>query len=232
MDRNQRSSSISAMRPFLWLPPEPDGKDFSNSDRSQLTFSYYQTPNRSMTLLIAGCAPKKPKKSKKDLFTIPSTVIDIFEREVDALIRDLGKKIKLIYKPTIIDCPNCIFDLIGRKSANRFQSGGPQPFSDGARCPYCRGTGKTEQENSEIILGLVDWKPRDYQDFGISVQNSNAIVGIKTLATDAVKIQRATEAIVDYAISDIIKLRCRKLRDPMTTGLKNSRYAISFWQRI
>ena len=189
-----------------------------------------------MILFIVGCAPKATPIVRPNLFNIPSTVIDIFEREVDALIRDLGKKIKLIYKPTIIDCSNCIFDLIGRKSANRFQSGGPQPFSDGARCPYCRGTGKTEQENSEIIIGLVDWKSRtnstDYQDFGISIQSSNAIVSIKTLATDAIKIQRATEAIVDYAISDIIKLRCRKLRDPMITGLKNSRYAVSFWQRI
>ncbi len=202
------------------------------SGETDLFIEGFSPTNGEIILFTVGCAPKATPVVRPNLFTIPSTVIDIFEREVDALIRDLGKKIKLIYKPTIIDCPNCIFDLIGRKSANRFQSGGPQPFSDGARCPYCRGTGKTEKENSEIILGLVDWKPRDYQDFGISIQNANAIVGIKTLATDAIKIQRATEAIVDYAISDIMKLRCKKLRDPMITGLKNSRYAVSFWIRI
>ena len=189
-------------------------------------------PFGQLDLVVIGCGiPIDPPAARPALFTIPSTVIDIFEREIDGLITDLGRDIKLIYDPSVVVCINCQFDPIGNKSNNRFRPGGPISFPDGSRCPYCNGSGRTEEENSEIIKALVSWDAKDYIDFGISIQNPNAVVRTKTLLKLVPKIQRAKEAIVDYRINDILKLKCRKLRDPIPTGLKNSRYAITWWQR-
>ena len=189
-------------------------------------------PFGQLDLVVIGCGiPIDPPVARPALFVIPSTVIEIFEREIDGLITDLGRDIKLIYDPSVVVCINCQFDPIGNKSNNRFRPGGPISFPDGSRCPYCNGSGRTEEENSEIIKALVSWDAKDYIDFGISIQNPNAVVRTKTLLKLVPKIQRAKEAIVDYRINDILKLKCRKLRDPIPTGLKNSRYAITWWQR-
>ncbi len=186
----------------------------------------------SLDLFVLGCAPKVVVVTPTDLFTISDDVINIFERGVDAIIDQLGKNVKLIFDPIIIPCPNCLFDPIGGKSSNRFKPGGPVPFSDGARCPYCRGTGKTEQERSTIVKASVSWSPQDYIDYGISVQNARAVVSTKTLLNDVIKIQRAKIAIIDCDISSILKVKCRRLKDPVPIGVKNSRYAMTFWQRI
>jgi hypothetical protein len=137
----------------------------------------------------------------------------------------------LVYPPTIIACPNCVNDPIGNKPANRFRPG-PRKFSDGRRCPYCRGTKKTEEENSEIIQALIQVRPRNYRRFGISTQDPSGLVKLKTFMTDAIKLQRATHAVIDIQKQGIIKMKCRKIRDPIPTGLRDSRYAITFWERV
>lgn len=182
-------------------------------------------------LNITGCGTKPSPSAEALLSRVSDNTIQIFQDGIDALINQLGKSIKLIYLPTIIACPNCINDPIGNKPANRFRPG-PQRFSDGRKCPYCRGTKKTEEENSEIIQGLIQVKPRNYKRYGISVQDPSALIRIKTFISDAIKIQRATHAIIDIQKQSIVKMRCRKIRDPIPTGLRDSRYAITFWERI
>jgi len=182
-------------------------------------------------LNITGCGSKKTPGTVTPLFTIPDSVITTFQAGIDTLIRELGKTVKLIYDPTIIDCPNCEVDPIGNKAANRFRPG-QQRFADGRRCPYCRGTGKTEEENSEEIIALIKFNPRDYKKFGISIQDPSSLIRMKTFLTDVIKIQRATTAVIDLQTKGIIKTTCRRLKDPIPTGLKESRYAITFWERI
>lgn len=187
--------------------------------------------NDEGNLNITGCGSPTTPTPTTPLFNIPDSVITTFQDGIDTLIRQLGKTVKLIYDPTIIDCPNCVFDPIGNKSANRFRPG-KQPFSDARRCPYCRGRGKTEQENSEEITALIKFNPRDYKKYGISVQDPSLLVRMKTFLTDVIKIQRATSAIIDLQTKGVIKTTCRRLKDPIPTGLAVSRYAITFWQRI
>jgi len=222
----------------LFIGGKPSGeidlfiKGLDNTSDEIPLFISSNFPTGSMDLFIIGCAPKVIVVPPTNLFTISDSIIQVFEDGVDAIIDQLGKNVKLIFDPIIIPCVNCTFDPIGGKSANRFKPGGPIPFSDGARCPYCRGTGKTERERFAIIKASVSWNSQDYIDYGISVQNARAIVSTKTLLTDVIKIQRAKMAIIDFDISSILKVKCRRLKDPVPVGLKNSRYAITFWQRI
>ncbi len=188
-------------------------------------------PNNFAALFLTGCAPTPVVAPETLLSRVSDNTIQIFQDGIDTLINQLGKSVRLIYPPTIIDCPNCVNDPIGNKPANRFRPG-PMRFSDGIRCPYCRGTKKTEEENSEVIQGLIQIKPRDYKRYGISVQDPGALVRVKTFITDVIKIERATHAIIDIQKQDIIKIKCRKIREPIPTGLRDSRYAITFWERV
>lgn len=187
--------------------------------------------NDNAGLNITGCGTKAAPSTEALLSRVSDNTIQIFQDGIDTLINQLGKSVKLIYPPTIIACPNCINDPIGNKPANRFRPG-PMRFSDGRRCPYCRGTKKTEQENSEVIQGLIQVKPRDYKRYGISVQDPGGLIRVKTFISDVIKIERATHAIVDIQKQNIIKMKCRKIREPIPTGLRDSRYAITFFERV
>ena len=182
--------------------------------------------------VLTGCGIPQDVTPRTTVSRVSDNVIQIFQDGIDTLIAELGKNIELIYDPSIIDCPHCIIDPIGNKPSNRFRPGNPIHYPDGRRCPYCNGVGKTEEKNSEILKVLIQLRPRDYRRFGISVQDPSALVRTKGFMTDIIKIQRAKEAIMDVQVNDILKIKCRKLRDPIPTGLRESRYAICFWERI
>ena len=57
------------------------------------------------------------------------------------------------------NCANCVFDPIGRKSANRFLDGGPIPFPFGGICPLCNGAGKKPVVSSENVHLAVIFDP-------------------------------------------------------------------------
>lgn len=183
----------------------------------------------SMTGFMTGCGIPETIIPRETVSRVSVDIINIYQRGIDALIRQLGKDIKLIYDPTIIDCPSCD---VSQQPNNRFRPGSLIHYPDGRRCPYCNGNGKTEQENSEILKVLVQMRPRDYEQFDISVQNPAALVRTKSFLVDTIKIQRAKSAIIDIQVKDVLKIKCRRLSDPIPKGLGQSRYAIVFWERI
>ena len=182
--------------------------------------------------VLTGCGIPQAVVPRAISSVVSDSIIQIYQDGIDTLIDQLGKNNKLIYDSTIIDCLHCVVDPLGNKPNSRFKPGGPINYSDGYRCPYCGGDGKTEQENFEILKVLIQFRPKDYKKFNISVQNPSALVRTKSFMTDIIKIQKAKEAIMDVQINDILKIKCRKLRDPIPRGLKETRYAITFWERI
>ena len=226
LQSGQFTSTLKTSEGIVAIDTSVTGID-TNDFNSRITVSM----NSNMGLSLTGCGIEVTPSTAALLSRVSDTTIQIFQDGIDALISQLGKSIKLVYLPTIIECPNCINDTIGNKPANRFRPG-PMRFSDGKRCPYCRGTQKTEQENSEIIQGLIQVKPRDYKRYGISVQDPGGLVSVKTFMSDVIKIERTTHAIIDIQKQSIIKIKCRKVGEPIPTGLRHSRYAVSFWQRM
>lgn len=62
---------------------------------------------------------------------------------------------QLVFPPSKVMCPNCIFDVNSNISANIYKSGGPVVFTN-MICPYCNGIGYSETSQS------MDVKMRAY----------------------------------------------------------------------
>ena len=83
---------------------------------------------------------------------------NLFSNAIKALLEDAALTVPctLYFGVTKYeDCSNCVYDPIGRKSSNKFQTGGPVPFRNGGVCPVCSGNGKkpvTSTENLNLAV--------------------------------------------------------------------------------
>ncbi len=102
----------------------------------------------------------------------------------------------------------------------------------GRRCPWCKGRGFEETQETRCIKGLIKWNPRDFKNYGISLSNHTSIVRVKTFLTEADDIKRAKTAIIDCDQRNIITARSKLIRGPVPVGLREDRYCISFWELI
>lgn len=189
-----------------------------------------------ITLVINGYEPKEstacPILDPTATVQIPTSIIDIYQGRVDALLNQVGKNVTLQFDPIITDCPNCEFDPIRKRSSGHYVAGGPSPFEYGRRCPYCKGKGIIEEDAELCIKCLIAWNPTNVAKFGISVQKNAEIVKLKTLVDNAPDLQRAKIAIIDRQVIDLVKYKARLVRGPYPIGLREDRYCISFWRTI
>jgi len=91
------------------------------------------------------------------LFDIADIIRDTCQDGFDDILDLMAKPCKLTYPESFIDCVNCVYDPIGKKSSNRWVTGGPMPFHAGSICPICNGDGKLATENSENIQMSINW---------------------------------------------------------------------------
>lgn len=162
---------------------------------------------------------------------ISPDLIAIYQGCIDALINQLGKDVVLEFEPIKLPCPNCLYDSIGNRSTGRYKPGGPKPFTVG-KCPECKGNGTLETRPTACIKALLQWSPKDMARYGVMVTNPQAVVRTKCLLRDAPSIIKANTAVIDPQVSDILRLRVKRLKGPVPVGLRESRYAVTFWELI
>ncbi|KKL76317.1 hypothetical protein LCGC14_2046110 [marine sediment metagenome] len=190
----------------------------------------------SGNLFVNGYEPRPalscPVLDPSASIQITDALIGVYQSRIDAVINQLGKSVLLEYTPISTPCPNCKFDVLRKRSTGIYIPGGPRPFARGRRCPYCKSRGFTETAVEKCIRCLIRWNPKDAIDYGISVSRSKNVVRFKTYLYNFDELVRAKYAISNYAIMDVVKLRVRRIKEPVLVGLREDRYCISFWETI
>ena len=194
------------------------------------------SPNNSINLFINGevaipdvvCPPLDDTAS----IQIKPALIAIYQSRIDALINQLGKAVRLIFDPILTPCPNCLYDVLRKRSNGIYRTGGPRPFKRGRKCPYCKGRGLNETAVEKCIQCLLKWNPQDAENYGISISSTKGIVRMKTFLTSADDMMQAKTAIANYDIKSQMKLNVKLIRGPIPVGLREDRYCISFWELL
>jgi len=190
----------------------------------------------SVNCFINGVVPKPslscPTLDPTASIQITDTLIGIYQSRIDAVINQLGKSVLLEFDPIRAPCPNCEFDKIRNRSLGIYIPGGPRPFVRGRRCPWCKGRGFVETPVRKCIRCLIRWNAKDAIDYGISVERNRNIVRFKTHLANFDDLVRAKFAISNYAIQNLVKLRVKRIKEPVITGLREDRYCISFWESV
>jgi hypothetical protein len=194
------------------------------------------TSSGSTNLFITGIqAPQPlscPALDPLATIQISQELIEIYQGRIDSLINQLGKNILLEFDPIKEPCTNCEFDIIRNRSNGIYKTGGSIPFARGSKCPYCKGLGFLEIKTTKCIKCLIKWRPREFRNFGISINKNYNIVRLKGFLTDIDDFMRAKTAIIDYDISNIFMQRVRLIKGPVPVGLREDRYCVSYWELI
>lgn len=168
------------------------------------------------------------------LFTLSAGVKSIISTALDDLITELGKNCLLVYPPRWGPCANCVVDPIGKKSTNRWKTGGPMPFAAGTNCPLCQGDGKFAQENSEVIQFLCAWEPKQffYPIPNLDIRVPYGFVQTKGYLKDLPKVQRADHLIFQVAIDGIQRAKYTLFGEPGDrSNIIQGRYFTATWER-
>lgn len=142
----------------------------------------------------------------------------IYEREIDSIIENFGKDCLFVFHETITNQNDDISDPL--RDDNRrpnYQSENPQPVSN---------------RETKIIKVLTRHNPSDYETFGTKLRQPSDIIKIKTYVTNMPDLKRVDYIIPDINVEGYAGARYRLLREPIPRGLKNNRYAVSYWERV
>lgn len=165
---------------------------------------------------------------------VTSAVKKHFKKTMQQLVRDLSQPLKILQEtPFFVDCPNCIWDSINKKSSNVFNSAfvgsvtiftatdqertiTPAPFTSG-RCPVCIGEGQLFTQTEICIPAMINFiNPSEsggkYVDLPAGREGVNFAV-VKTLACHYDLLARNSIFIVHNHV------KCEKFRPPFVRGL-------------
>lgn len=158
---------------------------------------------------------------------------ELAEEGFDDILDQLGKPCKLVYPARAVECTNCIYDPIGKKSSNRWRTGGPMPFHAGS-CPSCNGEGKRFSENSETITMTINWNLGRFDESSANVRIPlGHIIDTRAYIDDYIKIIRSEEMLILGAVAGLRHFKWKLAGEPadpfqMTSG----RYCIAKWKRV
>lgn len=166
------------------------------------------------------------------IIPIPNSLIDLHEFVSTKIMNSsIGNNCQLYYPPIKTDCPNCQFNPITKKSANIYVSGGPIAFSGGL-CPYCNGEGFVYSESTETIRMKVYWNPKDWEDIGVDIQQSDGVIQTQAFVYDAPKIERCNYMIPVVKNEQTVIYKYKLLRKSIPHGFRQDKFFISFWERV
>lgn len=149
----------------------------------------------------------------------------IYKDLIKQVIEDLHKPIFVYLEPEKVDCPNCVYDYVNKKSSGNFDASfvapvdifgttiSPQAFSR-SRCPVCLGAGHLEQQVRRNVKALVKWNPQGAAEMEILPvgREGKAIVRIKVARADLDLVTGANYFEVDG-------IRCELMQPPTIRGL-------------
>jgi hypothetical protein len=125
-------------------------------------------------------------------------------------IEDLNRSVDVYLPPEAMDCPNCLYDPINKKSTGVVdplfvtsvvifgQTISPQSFTRG-RCPICKGEGVLTSEVKRSVKCLVKWQPDGPDDLEIipSGREGASVVRLKALPSNYNNFINAIYYVVD-----------------------------------
>jgi hypothetical protein len=164
---------------------------------------------------------------------IPNRIKREFQRLTQQVVLDLSQPLVIIQEsPFFVDCPNCIWDSINKKSSNVFDASftvastifvgtdqqrtiSPVSFTSG-RCPVCVGEGQLFTEKELCIPAMINFirsgDGSEYMDLAAGKEGVNYAV-VKTLACYYDLLARNEVFVIHRTI------KCEKFKPPFVRGM-------------
>ena len=166
---------------------------------------------------------------------VPTKIKQEFKSLTQQLVLDLSQNLTVVQEsPSFVDCPNCIWDSINKKSSNVFDATftvaetifadtnqertiSPVPFT-GGRCPVCIGEGQLFTSKEVCIPAMVNFfsaaddRQGGFVQVAAGKEGKNSLL-VKTLACHY-------ELLLNNEIFMVHNgVKCEKFTPPIVRGL-------------
>lgn len=169
-----------------------------------------------------------------DFFSLDAATRTVITGALDDVLTEFSKPCRLVYPPLWQSCANCVFDPVGKKSANRWKHGGPIPFSAGSICSVCSGAGGHHAaEETEEVMVKIEWEPkRFWVPFpGVDLRAPYSVCQMKCFAHVVAKLMRAEYVVVQTPIEPILRTKMKMVGAPVSPGnIIQNRYFIATYE--
>lgn len=146
--------------------------------------------------------------------------IALYKGFVQGIREDLGRDVTLHIPGPKVQCANCIFDPVNKRSTGMYSprnpypstQPGPTPFKGGI-CPVCNGTGQFTTEVTKVVQCLIRWlkgKDKAYQDYGVNDENDFRLKADISFLED---FRNARTVVIDGTPTEVTVILQRGLRD-------------------
>lgn len=146
-------------------------------------------------------------------------IVQIYQTEIDSLIDNMGKYVTLYFASTVENVRPKFHDSVRGRDIRQpsYKAGPTEPAP-------------TTTEHTRTLKALIRIDPLDYETFN-NIDQPKSIVRLKTFLSDVPDLQRCDYIVINVPERNIIEAKYRMLREPIPTGLKHNRYAVTFWER-
>ena len=174
-----------------------------------------------------------------NIFGIPDDIRQFVQDGVDDLLNEYGHTCTLYFKEEYVECTNCVYDPIGKKSANRFITGGPMPFPRGSICPMCSGSGgvKADVQSATITL-WIEFDPVEWRKFDIpGIRSADGLIFSQGFMKDLPSVRSCTHMRIQSkagqpSTDGHIKYRYTLASEPIDdSDIVQGRYFTALWKR-
>lgn len=168
------------------------------------------------------------------LFSLDADTLSLVKQSFDSLIENFGKECTVVYPGIPTSCNNCVFDSQMQRSANRYRTGGPIPFSN-MMCPQCNGQGKIVSQTSEIIKMSCEWKPEGfvYNVGGANIRDSASTLRTKCYARYLEKLNRCEYIVYQNGMSGFGEMRFQLNSKPGdSSSIIQGKYVVALWKEV
>lgn len=162
---------------------------------------------------------------------IPTEIFALYNQEVDDMINsNFGVTCTLYYPEKTVQCDNCIFDPVLKKSSNIYKAGGPISFSNGL-CPYCNGYGKKVTIPTDSIKVRAYYNKKAWYNVPVSIDIPDGSVQTIGFMSDFAKIKMCTHIRIHTSVEGYGAFEYLLFGEPIPHGFKKNRYCIAMWRR-
>lgn len=167
------------------------------------------------------------------IFELDAETLQIYSDALDDMFDLRAKNCRLIYKPKMENCSNCVADPIGKKSSNRYLHGGPIPFPNGSICPLCNGTSKKAIAQEENIRLAIEWSPARFVKPLPNLVIPDGSIQTKGYVSDIPKIKRSIEMVAQTPMEPYIRYKFKLLGEPVDIfNILQNKFFYCLWERV
>jgi hypothetical protein len=146
-------------------------------------------------------------------------LVPIYKSHIDNFINSLGKNVKVVFEPTITEVEDGFNDPVRpgsiKKPVYKTETSEPSPEIT---------------ENSMFLKALIQYSPKDFENFGIKFEANESIIRLKTFIADVQYLTRCKYIVPNYDSDLLFQQKFKLIRTPMPRGILYDYYAYTYWK--